>query len=145
MTRPERRDFQPEDLLQIEVGQEVGGQRNGYDILAWGKAHKAMGPSVTLAVDGKPAACGGFGLLWMGTAEMWATIEKNCRPGVVIAIRTQVDEWIRDYALDRVQSMTPASWRPGQRFLEWLGFEPEGVLRKMGPHGIDQILYARVR
>jgi RimJ/RimL family protein N-acetyltransferase len=145
MTTPECREFLPEDLLALSVDEHVKEQRVNNDVLAWGMVHKKAGMAETFTVDGKPVACGGFHFLWKGTAEMWLSMGCDCKPGVVLAVKRKVGEWIRDYSLDRVQAITPASWKKGQRFLEWLGFEREGLLRKLGPNGVDQMLYARLR
>lgn len=45
----------------------------------------------------------------------------------------------------RVQATTHRQFERGRRFLEWLGFEREGVLRNYGPDGSDHIIYARIK
>jgi len=138
-----RIDFKPADLLSIPVAEEVLAQRNGWDLMAFAERQKVQGPTVSMAIDGTVYACG-FSVLWKGSATLWATIHRECPPGVCLEIREQIVEWMRDYDLQRMQSITPASWEKGRRFLEWVGMEYEGTLRKMGPGGVDQAIYARV-
>jgi hypothetical protein len=129
--------YQPSDFIGI-----VG---SGTDTYA--TAHYEHGPAVTFMVDGKVAACGGYAMPWEGTAEMWVAISqefKHC-PAVVVGIKRQMLEWIDDKNLTRVQATVKSDWSVGRRFLEWLGMDYEGTLRKLGPNGIDQCVYARVR
>jgi hypothetical protein len=145
MTYPTVRDFVPEDLLEINPVDEVKALWNGHSVLQAGEKYKKLGPCFTGTIDGKPIASGGLIKMWKGTAEMWFAIDRNSPPGVVIGVKLQLGNIIEENELDRVQAITPESWQTGKRFLEWLGFQQEGILRKMGPHGITQILYARVK
>lgn len=142
MTRVEVIPFEPEHLTMIDFPVENAAEM---DPLTLGKAHKAMGPCASLAIAGHVYASGGLTIHWKGTAEMWATIGKERPLSVLGAMKRQVNAWVEEYGLDRVQAITDPEWKGGCRFLEWLGFTMECRLRKMGPNGVDKALYARVR
>lgn len=152
MTQLKFIEFQPAHLLGIRVDPVVQALRGKGDLLTYGKVRKAGGVTLTLAwfPPGellKIVACGGFVILWPGLAEMWLTVDIDTAtlPGVPLKLHRQLDEWIAQHGLDRVQSTTPVEWETGARFLEFLGFKKECVMKKFGPRGIDQYLFARVR
>jgi len=128
--------FRPEHLM------EIGGAAL-HDAAV---AHSRNGPALAFMVDGEIAAVGGYIVLWAGTAETWVCINpKYLRcPSVFVEIKRQMEAWITEGHFSRMQAMTREDWGHGRRFLEWLGMQYEGTLRKMGPGGIDQVVYARV-
>ena len=128
--------YDPEDFLAINEDSE---QSRTYAI-----AHSNHGPAMTFRVDGKVAACGGYGSPWPGMAEMWLSVATEflrC-PSVIVELKRQFRGWIDKEGLLRVQATTRSNWPQGRRFLEWLGMRYEGTLHRMGPRGVDQVLYA---
>jgi RimJ/RimL family protein N-acetyltransferase len=45
----------------------------------------------------------------------------------------------------RIQAIVRTDWPTAHRFIERLGFQKEGMMRKFGPDGSDYYLYARVK
>ena len=106
--------------------------------------HEKHEPNMTFWVDGNPVAAGGLAIPFPGVAEAWIYLPKgSITAGVLLAIRHQLDEWIKEYELHRVQALTEYLWKASRRFLESLGMEYEGRLRKYIA-GIDFALYSRV-
>lgn len=133
-------EFQPEHLATIV---DIEG-RLGDRALHEGEIHKKSGPSATVLVDGKVAACGGIHKFWPGTGEGWMSVSaEHVSPSLLRAVRKCFDSWMQEF--NRVQAITVTGWAEGERTMKFLGFEFEVVLRKMGPNGIDKSLYSRVR
>lgn len=132
-----KRAYRVSDYVAV-VGNVEGAERAA-------RTHELQGTAITFEVGGKVAACGGYAKPWDGTAELWLALspEFHRSASVLMAVKRQMYEWIQEDDLHRVQAVTPAEWRVGRRFLEWLGMRWEATLHKMGPHGIDQVLYAR--
>jgi hypothetical protein len=143
----ERIAFQPEHLLSLPVGAEVALYRQTAPLRLWAEMHRRAGPCVSIVADGEVMACGGIGLAWPGVAEAWMTLspEGAQKPHVLLEIRKQVREWIETYHLWRLQASAMCAWPKAARFLEWLGMQKEGVLRRMAPDGADMVLYAWVK
>lgn len=104
-------------------------------------ALKGLGPSVTAMTD-RVIACAGIAVEGFGSATLWAFISAEAGPHMV-----RLDRCARRLLgmvnLRRVQATT--TFVQGQRWLELLGFEYEGTMRKYGPAGEDHLLYARTR
>ena len=107
---------------------------------------EAMKPNVTILFNGRVEVCGGLGMLLKGTAEGWIVIDQKPHKESVLAAREQMDEWMRDYDLHRVQAVVREDFEAGARFLvDRMGMEYEGTLRCFYSPTISALLYARVR
>lgn len=91
---------------------------------------------------------------YMGIAEMfprkgelwfWMTMA-GMKHGVVIlrAARRLFDREIGSGRWDRLQTLVPSEAGKCLKAAVWLGFEPEGMLRRAGPNDEDLILYGRL-
>lgn len=111
---------------------------------AW--AGDAFGPAMTAVIDGEIAGCAGLVLSsYAPVARAWVAIGPVGREhrtfiarGVLRGLRTFIDQ----YKLVRVEADTIVNDTNARRWLEWMGFEDEGVMRKKGPNGEDMIRYA---
>lgn len=132
--------FEPEHLVSLVDIEGILGDR----AFKQGESHKRSGPTATILVDGKVAACGGIHRFWAGTGEGWMSVSAEyVSASLLRAIRKCFDKWMEDYT--RVQAITVTGWKEGERTMKFLGFTFEAVLRKMGPNGIDKSLYSRIR
>ncbi len=113
----------------------------------WFKAWDGKLRAYTLIVDGVPIACVGLALQEWGKAEAWTllsasfkdhklTIYRMIKAGLAMVLGKD---------LVRVQATIDPSYPDTVRWIESLGFEYEGRLKKFGPppmHG-DFLMYAR--
>ena len=103
-------------------------------------------PAFTALVDGQIAACAGIALFPRAPVGMaWACLGPLGRQhGLFItrAVRRGLHDLIRRHGLVRVEADCIAQWPAARRWLDFLGFEDEGMMRKRGPHGEDMIRYA---
>jgi hypothetical protein len=124
---PEVREFAPEDMLAIPFDPTLEVEGTKEDLLEWGRKHKESGPCVSMTLDDKVYASGGFRFLnQSGVAEIWTTVRCKSPAGVVIAIRRQMREWVRDYSIKVLISLVLPGWEGGKRFAEWMGFKDSG-------------------
>jgi hypothetical protein len=120
-------------------------QFKDFEIMA--KGWKDGGPAYTITIDGEVAACAGLVLLGWSRAEAWtlfSSIFKSNYRACYKIIKSKLEELIELNFLRRVQSLADPEYKEGIRFLEHLGFEKEGLLRKYGPNGEDLIMFGRI-
>ena len=91
--------------------------------------------------------CAGIVPMWLGRAEAWSVVGPCDRYDMIYATRAVISgiEAARQVlGFWRLEATTIAGWRPGERWLEMLGFQPEAYLRQYAPDGTDHRLYARL-
>ena len=146
--------FHPKDALKIKLRERDARDTEGMSPLAWAFIFDSFGEAKTLMLEnGDIVACGGcvqnFG---GGVADFWALTSDHIREywkSFAVACRDGINDFIEKHGLHRVQAYTLALDDGGKdpeldRFMTWLGFEWEGLLRKTGPNALDRHLYARV-
>ena len=100
----------------------------------------------TAIKDGQVLCCGGVFKMWDKVGEVWifsseAMNENMFGMGRVIlnCFKTQFEEF------DRVQAAVKKKFDKATRLAEFVGMQPEGILRKFGPDGEDYVMYGRVK
>ncbi|MDD2657194.1 MAG: hypothetical protein PHD04_00850 [Candidatus Pacebacteria bacterium] len=101
----------------------------------------------TLMVDGCPVACGGLVLQGWGRSEAWVLLSKSFKP-YKVAIHRMVKTGLENAFLTKIVSRIQATIDAGcPEHIEWieaLGFEFEGRLRRFGPFGQDYLMYSLI-
>lgn len=103
--------------------------------------------TVTLYLNEKPEAIFGLTVLWDGNADVWTLLSKEaCRHPISLqkAAKSLLERYSQNLELRRISAATDPKHKGGSRWLESLGFQREGTMRKYGPDGSDWDLYARV-
>ena len=141
-------DFVPEhaDDLQsrpdVHKLSEIGAVKN--DAI---KQMAVPGQAISLLTNGHLIASGGIYPIWSGFAEAWflssGMVAKHKRP-VIVTVKNHIDAMIIEHGYKRLQATAREDWKVAQRFLEFLGFEREGLMRNYGPDNSDHFLYARI-
>lgn len=101
----------------------------------------------TFMHDGRILCCAGYSIIHPGVAEGWIipsiyvgnTPKTFCR-----IIKSYIDQAMEDEGLHRFQT---TSYHDDfhKRWMEWLGFEREAIMKKFTHQKKDHCLYARVR
>jgi RimJ/RimL family protein N-acetyltransferase len=95
--------------------------------------------------DEEILGCGGIVKTGMNhMAEAWCIFGKDFRKVARIAIK-RIRRAVQECEYERVQAFTEVEFKDAQRFLEWLGFQEEGVLRKSGVFHQDVIMYSIIK
>jgi RimJ/RimL family protein N-acetyltransferase len=116
----------------------------------WEKTAQAWhrgGPAYTLKISNRIVGSGGLVCMDAHKAEAWLMLSTLFYKHKHIAIRTllrKFDELIDEYQFKRIQALVPPGFTEGQRFIEWLGFEKEGTLRKFSHENEDMIMFAKI-
>jgi len=97
--------------------------------------------------DGKILACAGVRILWPGVGEAWAIFCNEIgsyKKEAYIYVLTYLKQIIEDFKLRRIQAYVRADVPIALKYIEQLGFQQEGLLRKFGRDGKDQYIYALI-
>jgi len=115
----------------------------------WAGELQQKGWSYTLVENGHIICCAGIVNMWPGVGEAWfiasGKIHANVRPFIRFAKTDVMQKVVEENDLWRVQAVCKSDWPAAQKFAAFMGFEPEGVMRKYGPEGMDYIRVAWVR
>jgi RimJ/RimL family protein N-acetyltransferase len=90
-------------------------------------------------------ACGGWSFLWEGVALAWLVLGRDADGADLRRIARLARAKLAECSARRLETTVRVDFPIGVRFLEWLGFEVEGVLRAFGPDGASHLMMARVR
>ena len=101
--------------------------------------------SYTLCADNLVIGCGGIVPLWEGVGEIWMVSSIHIERYKIEAIK-QILTFLKSVgaSFHRLQATVDTEDKRAVRFIEWLGFEREGTLRKYGFSGSDHYIYARI-
>lgn len=135
--------FRPEHLerLMLQPRQERARhlfENPGYgQCLANGLAYAAVEGDTVLA-------CAGLLPMWEGRAEAWALMGSDLKRNFV-AIHHAAQRFLSIADFRRIEAVVDAEFCNGKKWMERLGFQPEGLMRAYTPDGRDCIRYAKVR
>lgn len=118
-------------------------------LLLWRSAteYERSGPAFTCRVGGRILFCAGIAISYEGVGNGWfiPSAGASAHPFAVHRLVSRyLSNIIRYFKLRRVQIVVDADFETGLRWVRRLGFVREGLLRKAGLDGKDQVLYARV-
>ena len=140
------REYKPEDYMTIHRRKfDAFTFLNFPDPEAIAK-RLTSGPAYTIT-NGVPVACGGILPLWKGVGEGWVVTSALVEQHPFMFAKTIWRETLRlikDLDLDRIQTVVDAEHTVSMRWVERMGFENEGLMKKfLG--GRDFFRYALIR
>ena len=92
-------------------------------------------------------ACGGIYPMWDGVGEAWFIGSKLVYKHPILitkTIRQYLNKLMNIKNFHRVQAYVKQDWEQAKRWIELVGMQKEGMVRKFSPDGRDHILYAKV-
>jgi len=129
-------------------GMNVGSPPGKEEYLAFASKLNVPGQAFT-AIDeeGRIVCSAGIFDVWKGVGEAWLVgssilNERGIALTRILARRFKVIIKTKKY--QRIQCVVHNEWTISQKFVELLGFENEGLMRKYGPEGWDYIRYALI-
>lgn len=146
MTKLRIRDYEPQDFLDIEVTEREMEFRMGMPLAQWAWIKKQAGPCYTIVdPEDRIVVCCGLYNVNPGVGELWLVVSPLAYkyPYILVALKKLLAGVMNWYV--RIQGTTPADNVEAMRFNEHFGGRREGLLRRYGPHGEDQVLYALVK
>jgi hypothetical protein len=93
---------------------------------------------------GQVQAVLGVAPLWENRGAAWAVLSGECGP-VFVAMHKQAKAYFDRCRFARVEAYIDPNFPQAVRWIELLGFQREGLMRKFTPAGADNYLYSRVR
>lgn len=136
------RTFSPGDLWKIKL-QPTQAKAIGFLTEDYALALAAAGPAITATVDGEPVACCGIARAQFNTGVLWGFVGESAGRNM-LRLHRAASRFIGALPMTRIESTVEQGFAPGCRWLELLGFESEGLMRKYGPDGSNHLRYARV-
>lgn len=138
--------FKPEHLQSLD---EDTFKRLGLipDWFEKAKQFNGNGTCYSGFVDDELIACAGINILWPGVGEAWAVVTPRIYKHPLFfhkAIVHELNAIIKKHKLCRIQATVLNDFPKGKEWLERLGFEPEGIMRKYDTEGLDHARYAKV-
>lgn len=94
--------------------------------------------------NGKVVAMGGVVPVWHNRAQAWMWMSEVSGRHM-ITIHREVKKFLDACPVPRIEAHVNVGFKPGVRWMQMLGFEMEGYMRKFGPSGADMLLFARVK
>lgn len=98
--------------------------------------------------SGELLAIFGVSPRWAGVGEAWIFITDYARQAYPVQLVRNAQRCIdiaEEHGMRRIQAAVIVGFEPGHRFIQKLGFEPEGTMRRFGVGGEgDYTLYARI-
>jgi len=147
MTRVIVREYIPEDYFAIEAQEFAKVIESEDEKITTAVSLKRAGPHRTiLSPIAEIIACVGIHLMWPGTGQAWGLFSPLMKkyPMAWFEVKRLLKEEQKKNRLRRVQAITRCDWPEAMRFLEHLGFHPEGKLEAYGPWEADSMMYALV-
>ena len=103
--------------------------------------------SFTGVLNGQIIACGGIYPIWDGVGDAWfigTNMVFNHPIKVTKIVKKYLIELMSGNNFHRVQAYVRHDWEDAQRWIEVLGMQKEGIVRKYSPDGRDHILFSKV-
>ena len=148
MVRPENiRPYEEGDIDKI-IPRDMDLRLTGPDYKERIRKNAERSETITVQKDGEILAITGLVIIHPGMAEIWSFTGKAIDKYKILFAQASimvVDFWIRKYNLHRLQANTHVEHATSIKWLEWLGFEREGLMRKFGASAENFYLYARIR
>ncbi len=101
-----------------------------------------------IAIMDEDSCIGAYGYIdmWNGVVRIWALFSEELLTHYWMSLSKNARKLLfDDKDFHRVEATCHRDDKTGALFLEWLGFEQEGLMKKYGPTGEDFYLYARTR
>jgi len=105
-----------------------------------GGAYTLMCDQGIVAIAGVAPIMPGVGSAWMLGSALVYSYPKALYKATRAFLRAIEEDW----NLHRVQASTADNDQVAEKWLQHLGFEEEGIMRRYGPDGSDHKLYARI-
>lgn len=123
-------------------------------VRALGKWDAGVAPSlvrsggIALVATEGVVACAGVSMFWEGVGQLWMRTGELAEQ-YPHALAKRAKNFVRSteecLRLKRLQAVVLVENEVARRFICWLGFQAEGLLRNYGPEGADYIMFAKVR
>ena len=114
----------------------------------WSWLCKNKGHSHTVMQDGEIVNVTGCIIAWKGVADVYLIgsdkIEEH-KIFVARSVMTALYMVEQAFKLHRVQATVKEDYTSARKWMEWMGFKNEGILKNFSPERENYVMYARTR
>ncbi len=144
MSTPRIIPFKPEHLAIIRARDATVVSA---DYISLGRAYEDLGPAFSGECDGEILGSAGIAMFWKGVGEAWVWVpdEVTARPVFFHrSVKQMLEEIKRAKKLVRIQTTVKLHDVAANRWIQRLGFKPEGKMPRYTIEGEDVMRYAIV-
>lgn len=148
------RQFEPKHLLEMNIRKEqydaleflinAHTRLEDYATMMFQKSSYA----VTIYYKGKILLCGGIVHMWPGVGDGWFFFDEDT-PEIFKEIPKTFVKGVRSYfnwvPLQRIQTIVDPEFPTAAKFLRFMGFDNEGIMRKYHSNGNDYYRFALIK
>jgi hypothetical protein len=135
--------FDPDHIQQIMV-QPWQQKFFSYFDESYATVLQQAGPSFSGIKDGRVLGCAGLVKQWENRAVAWSLLAGDVGSDF-IRVHRAVDRFLELSDFNRIEAFVDANFEQGHRWIQMLGFEPEGYMKQFNPDGGDALMYARLK
>ena len=117
-----------------------------YTLRHWLDRMEKKDRAFTLIDNGHLVVAGGIFPVWDGLGEAWMIPSDQIpkyKIKMIKTLRNHIDLITEEDGLRRLQATVRDDFDIAKKFIEFLGFKREGLLKNYGPDGTDHIMYSR--
>lgn len=118
-----------------------------YTLRHWLDRMEKKDRAFTLMDNGHLVVSGGIFPVWDGMGEAWLIPSDEIpkyKIRMIRILRDHISSITEEDGLRRLQATVRDDFEVAKRFIEFMGFKREGLMKNYGPDGTDHIMYARV-
>ena len=142
----EIKPYAPEHLKMMDLDGPTRMAVGIYGTEKFSKIIYGNGPAMTGFVDGNPVCIAGITMMWDGVGEAWALMASGFEKHKFFIHRNVIRFMHKEIIINnikRLQAAADIKHEKAIRWLEHLGFEVEGIMRKYF-NGHDYLRFARI-
>jgi hypothetical protein len=136
--------FEPWHLKMLTLRTEDGNP----DLDYLGNIFFRGGPAYTCVNKENILFCAGIVLIMPGVGEAWSYCDVSVKKHPFDVLHYQKKYLLKEMdrlELHRVQAHCLTSWKTAYKYLEKIGFQREGLIRKYDPEGRNYYLYSLIK
>lgn len=117
-----------------------------YTLRHWLESAEKKDRAFTLIDNGHLVVAGGIRQIWDGLGEAWMIPSDRIpkyKIKMIKTLRSHIDLITEEDGLRRLQATVRDDFDIAKKFIEFLGFKREGLMKNYGPDGTDHIMYSR--
>ena len=118
-----------------------------YTLRHWLDRMEKKDRAFTLIDNGHLVVSGGIIPIWERMGEAWLIPSDQIpkyKLKIIKTLRDHISSITEEDGLRRLQATVRTDYEVAVRFIEFMGFKREGLMKNYGPDGVDHFMYARI-
>ncbi len=140
-------DFKADHAEELfEKNTSLATADSKYTLPHWIRRMEREDRAFSLIDNGHLVVSGGIFPIWNGTGEAWLIPSDDIpkyKLQIIKTLKNHIKTITEEDELHRLQATVRDDFDVAKRFIEFLGFKREGLLKNFGPDRCDHIMYSR--